>query len=104
MGQQSMGQQPIQTHSMGQTSPSNSGGSQSSKFNQDKNDGFHWIKIVLGLGLIVGVGFAIYWVSQKYEKPVLYTPPRIVSSPKMVSNNPKNNLLDRLKGLEIDAI
>ena len=102
--QQSMQQQSMQEQSTTHPGSHNSSGTHS-KFNQDKNDGFHWIKIVLGLGLMVGVGFAVYWLSRKYEKAVLYTPPRILSSPKITgNNNPKNNLLDRLKGLEIDAI
>jgi hypothetical protein len=97
---QSLQGQSLQSQTMAHNSSMNH-----SKFNEDKNDGFHWIKIVLGLGLMVGVGFAVYWVSRKYEKAVLYTPPRILSSPKITNNNnSKNNLLDRLKGLEIDAI
>ena len=97
---QSLQGQSLQPQTMGHNSSMTH-----SKFNEDKNDGFHWIKIVLGLGLMVGVGFAVYWVSRKYEKAILYTPPRILSSPKITNNNnSKNNLLDRLKGLEIDAI
>lgn len=96
--------QSASQHSASQHSESQHSPSQHSKFNQDKNDGFHWIKIVLVLGLMVGAGFAVYWVSRKYEKAVLYTPPRIVASSPKTSHNPKNNLLDRLKGLEIDTI
>lgn len=35
------------------------------ELNSDKNDGFHWIKIVLIVGFVVGIGFVLYWVSQK---------------------------------------
>ena len=100
-----------------------------SKLNADKNDSFHWIKIILGVGLIAGVGFAIYFISQKYEKAVLYTPPRIINSPVKIISPPKislpnvtapkvsapnltapkvsapsrpKTLVDRLNGLDID--
>ena len=35
------------------------------RLNSDKNDGFHWIKIILIVGFVVGIGFVLYWVSQK---------------------------------------
>lgn len=41
------------------------------EFNSDKNDGFHWIKIVLIVGFIAGVGLTLYWVSQRYEKDLV---------------------------------
>jgi hypothetical protein len=41
--------------------------------NTDKNDGFHWIKIVLVIGFIVGIGFVLYWVSQKNDLTSIIT-------------------------------
>jgi hypothetical protein len=35
------------------------------RLNSDKNDGFHWIKIILIVGFVAGIGFVLYWVSQK---------------------------------------
>jgi hypothetical protein len=49
------------------------------EFNSDKNDGFHWIKIVLIVGFIAGIGLTLYWVSQRYDKD-LVTPAVTVST------------------------
>jgi hypothetical protein len=103
---------PVVGHS-GPTGPTGPTGqlNQSRKLVQDKDDSFHWVKIVLGLGLMVGGGFALYWFSQKYDKVILYTPPRIlspvkiqtlVSGPTTHNGKGKNSLLDRLNSLEID--
>jgi len=35
------------------------------RLNSDKNDGFHWIKIILIVGFVAGIGFVLYWVSEK---------------------------------------
>jgi hypothetical protein len=71
-----------------------------------KQDSFRWIKIVLILGLIIGIGFALYWFSQKRDKEgeggevKLYTPPQSPSHGSPVPTG-KNLLLERLKGLNM---
>lgn len=55
-------QQPQQLQPRQMTQPSEQVMEQ---LNSDKNDGFHWIKIVLIVGFVAGIGFVLYWVSQK---------------------------------------
>ena len=100
------------------------------RLNSDKNDGFHWIKIILIVGFVVGIGFVLYWVSQKnniddilpkttittvtapiQKIPVL--PPiqkiqvlahsRSSSSSSILSERGgRNQIVSKLKGLKID--
>jgi len=87
-------------------SPQHVQSSLSKNITTDKQDSFHWIKIILIIGLFIGLGFSLYWFSQKKEdKPQLYTPPKSLhSSPSNISvseNVGKNHLLERLKGLNM---
>jgi hypothetical protein len=99
------------------------------RLNSDKNDGFHWIKIVLIVGFVAGIGFLLYWVSQKnniddilpmtattFEAPIPIIPvvapiPKIPvvrasrsssSSSILSERGGRNQILSKLKGLNID--
>jgi hypothetical protein len=100
------------------------------RLNSDKNDGFHWIKIILIVGFVVGIGFVLYWVSQKnniddiipktattsvtapiqkipvlppIQKIQVLAPSRSSSSSSILSERGgRNQILSKLKGLKID--
>lgn len=100
------------------------------RLNSDKNDGFHWIKIILIVGFVAGIGFVLYWVSQKnnigdilpsittttFDAPIpripdvppiqkiqLLGPSRSNSSSSILSERGgRNQILSKLKGLNID--
>ena len=100
------------------------------RLNSDKNDGFHWIKIILIVGFVAGIGFVLYWVSQKnnigdilpsittttvdapipripavppIQKIQFLAPSRSNSSSSILSERGgRNQILSKLKGLNID--
>ena len=100
------------------------------RLNSDKNDGFHWIKIILIVGFVAGIGFVLYWVSQKnnigdilpsittttFDAPIrripdvapiqkiqVVAPSRSSSSSSILSERGgRNQILSKLKGLNID--
>lgn len=49
------------------------------EFNSDKNDGFHWINILLIGGFVVGIGCTLYWVSRRFEKATVYIPSPVIN-------------------------
>jgi hypothetical protein len=75
-------------------------------------DGFHWIKIILVLGFIIGIGFALYWFSKKQsvdthtkkytQEPSSHGSPSHASHGSPSPPPARNRLLERLQGLNMD--
>lgn len=72
------------------------------ELNSDKNDGFHWIKIVLIVGFVAGIGFILYWVSQKNNiddstvKPTIVPQTRVLPQPRIVPSPIQQPVVPRL--------
>lgn len=80
---------------------------------QHQEGGTNWLKILLVLAVVVGIGFALYWFSKKSSKEDpenrvdMFTPPQKSASPEVApmavaSRVAENPLLDRLKSLKLN--